>query len=182
MGDVTKEKRESIRSCVNESLPNQEHSQTDILLQIPMKPRGKQRARGTVKNGRTMHYTPKTTRDFERDFAEHARRQMPGKKLCGLLRIEVVAFIQRPKRLMRKRDPEGPLYCPVTPDADNILKSCIDSLAWAMEKGDQQVARASCVKLYSEMGGQARMLIRIRSLEQDTTERQTIQRVMFNHV
>ena len=178
MGDVTREFRDSVyRDDGNGDRP----IGIDLVLHIPMAPRGKGRPRATVRPGsKHAHiYTPKKTRSYEEDFAAYAARQMPSEKLSGLLRIDVVAFIHRPKRLQRKRDPDGPLYCPKTPDSDNILKSAIDGLARFFEGTDAMVARCGCLKVYAERGGSPRMLVRIRSLEAGDGERQAIQQIMY---
>lgn len=177
MGDITKEFREH----VTDGTEHIEHG-IDLVITIPMKPRGKQRPRATARGKHARVYTPKQTRTFEAEFADHARRQMPAEKLDGLLRIDIVAFIHRPKRLERKKDPDGPIFCGVAPDADNILKSAIDALQGFMVGTDAMVAHAQCTKLYTERGGKPRMLVRIRSLIAGTNERQSIQRAMFGHV
>tara|TARA_Y100001963_G_scaffold20259_1_gene25787 strand:- start:542 stop:1081 length:540 start_codon:yes stop_codon:yes gene_type:complete len=179
MGDITKEKRWCIEYEASDDPVNREADTIDIVITIPMKPRGKQRPR-SGRGGRM--YTPKGTRDFENEIQEHAARQMPSDKLKGLLRIDVVAFIQRPKRLMRRTDPDGPIYCGVTPDEDNILKGVQDALQLFMEGSDAVVAHGQCSKFYTSRQGKPRMIVRIRSLIAGSNERKLIQQTILGGV
>lgn len=176
MGDVTNEFKENVYSE-----PPPQKPVIDITINVPMPPKGKQRPRARVLAGgkRATVYTDKKQRTWESDFRDHARRQMPAELLSGALRVDVVAYIKRPQRLYRRADPEGPLFCVVTPDADNILKSTTDALAVFFTGSDAAVAQTSCVKVYTEKHTAPRVLVRIRSLEPGTVERQAIQRVLL---
>ena len=178
MGDVTREFRENV-SAEPGRQPGAQAQGIDIVLNVPMAPRGKGRARAS-KGG--FMYTPKKTRDFEKDLREYIRPRMPDKPIAGLLRVDVLAFIQRPKRLTRRKDPDGPLLCGRTPDCDNILKACLDSIAVYFEQSDACVAHGQCVKFYTERTGKPRIMIRIRSIEPGTDERETIHRIIFQDV
>ena len=95
---------------------------------IPGPPIGKGRPRAAKMGGHVRLYTPKKTADWERSAALLARNawcRPPSDDLC---KAEIVAVFPRPKRLLRKKDPEHRLWHGSKPDIDNICKSVLDSL------------------------------------------------------
>ena len=134
----------------------------DILFEVPLPPRGKDRPRVT----RTGHaYTPAATRKWEATLGMMAQEQMPKEVLDQPLRVDVLAVLPRPKRLLRKSDPDGLIWAPTKPDMDNIIKATLDALK-AFWRDDAVVVDVSGVKVYAERAGRPRMVVRIRSAEQ----------------
>jgi len=104
-------------------------------------PVGKGRPR-VVKRGRHVGtYTPKKTANWERDAAWTFREAYGANPVHeGLVGICVVAVKERPKRLLRKKDPEGRMYRGTLPDGDNVLKCVADALQQAgVIRDDKQI-------------------------------------------
>jgi Holliday junction resolvase RusA-like endonuclease len=132
----------------------------DVCFEVPLPPRGKDRPR-FAKNGHA--FTPAPTRKWEASLAMMAQAQMPSAVIEEPVRVDVLAVLPRPKRLLRKSDPSGLIWAPVKPDADNIVKATLDALK-AFWRDDAQVTSTSALKAYAERDGRARMLVRIRSV------------------
>jgi len=134
----------------------------DISFVIPIAPKGK--ARHRTANGRA--YTPSDQVKWEQQFALFAAEHRPEQTLIGPLGLYITAVFPRPKRLLRKKDPEGFIFHIKKPDADNVCKSICDALndtGWWRD--DSQVAFMSCTKYYEEKEGPGpRIIIRIVEL------------------
>ena len=77
----------------------------------------------------------------------------------------MLAAAPRPKRLMRKKDPEGLVWKPKTPDADNIEKSTWDAIVMSgIIRDDCQVVKCGCQDCYAEKDGIPRIEIMIRPI------------------
>ena len=117
---------------------------------IPGAPIGKGRPRATTMGGHVRLYTPKRTADWERSSAlimRNAWMSAPSEDYC---KLEVVAVFPRPKRLLRKKDPEERMWHGSKPDIDNVVKSVADSLVMAgVIRDDTQVVELSARKVYA---------------------------------
>lgn len=104
-------------------------------------------------------YTPKTA-DAWKALVVMAARAAPGfppSPVTGPVSLAAVFYLPRPKRLMRKRDPDGAVWCPAKPDVDNLIKALADALSQAgVWRDDAQVTSLSVAKLYAEKGGAPR--------------------------
>lgn len=142
-----------------------------LKLTVLGEPLGKQRARATVRAGHAAVYTPTSQTEWEQMLAQMARRECEAQGYSvpfeGPMRLFVDAVRARPKRLQRRKDPEGIMWREDKPDADNVLKSVADGL----EKGglfvssDAQISFASCRSLYAEKRGHSRTEIWLTYLE-----------------
>lgn len=97
-------------------------------VEIPGPPIGKQRPRGSFRNGRMRFYTPKKTADWESNAANLMRQSYKGDQLSCPLSLVLVAIGKRPQRLMAKKHPDGRIWCTSSPDLDNIIKATSDAL------------------------------------------------------
>ena len=131
----------------------------DVCFEVPLPPRGKDRPRVT----RSGHaYTPKETKRWESALAMMAQAHLPRTILDEPLRLDVLAVLPRPRRLLRKRDPDGLIWAPVKPDRDNIEKAVQDALK-AFWRDDALVVCGEPLKVYAEREGRPRVVVRIRS-------------------
>ncbi len=131
----------------------------DACFEIPLPPRGKDRPRVT----RSGHaYTPAATRRWESALALMAQDKLPIDVIDEPVKVDVLAILPRPKRLLRKSDPDGIIWAPVKPDSDNILKATLDALK-AFWRDDCLVVDARILKAFAERTGRPRMIIRIAS-------------------
>ncbi|MDP3940598.1 MAG: RusA family crossover junction endodeoxyribonuclease [Deltaproteobacteria bacterium] len=143
----------------------------DVTLRLPIAPaaKGRPKARVLQLGARTIAqmYTPATTRAFEATIADMAAARLEGRILEGPLRVDILAVLQRPQGLLRKRDPEGITWAPKRPDRDNLEKAVLDGLS-ACFRDDAQVVAGETIKVYAEKTGCPRVVVRIRQLgEQD---------------
>ena len=118
-------------------------------LVIPIEPKPKARPRATVIAGHASIYTPKETRVFEAKVAAIAAEHIK-EPIRGTVYLRMKFYLARPKRLMRRSDPEGAVLCPLRPDLDNLEKSLIDGLTGIAFLDDSQVAEKYSAKLYHE--------------------------------
>ena len=104
---------------------------------VPGQPVGKQRPR--FARGRA--YTPKKTADYEKHVAAYARLALAahGPIPDGPVAVRLVLVFDRPKRLLRKKDPPGRMWHTMTPDIDNCAKACLDGLQGVLFKDDRCV-------------------------------------------
>ena len=134
----------------------------EIHFSIPGPPKAKGRPRVTVRNGHARAFTPKATRDYERLVSRCAQMAREG-VFEGPVRVELLVVVARPKRLMRKSDPDGLLPCPTRPDIDNYVKALLDGCA-CLWGDDAQVVDLVARKRYSERGGEPRMEVLVCDL------------------
>jgi Holliday junction resolvase RusA-like endonuclease len=93
---------------------------------------GRHRDRVVQARGRVFvqRYTPKETRVW-REAVLRAARATPGypaEPWAGAIRLGMEAFFERPRRLCRTSDPQGPIRKNTAPDADNLVKAVMDAL------------------------------------------------------
>ena len=144
----------------------------DFEVVIPGSPIGKGRPRGTAAGGFVRLYTPKKTADWERSAALIARNAWMDAPLdkCAI-EVEVVAVFHRPKRLMRKKDPDGVIWKTSKPDGDNICKCVLDSLVMAgILRDDSCVVSIRILDFYAEKDRGPRVCIRLRSVGVEPVE------------
>lgn len=142
-------------------------SRIDIVFTAPVVPIGKGRPRvyrRKKKDGGeiTVATTPEKTRRWESDFAAIAAQHAPAQVIDEPVRVDILAVMPRPKRLMRKADPDGIVPCGSKPDRDNIEKAVIDALA-AWWRDDSLVTDGRTLKVYAEKTGAPRVAVRVRS-------------------
>ncbi len=117
---------------------------------IPGPPIGKGRPRAAKMGGHIRLYTPKKTADWERSAALLARNAWMRPPSDDYCKLEVVAVFPRPKRLLRKKDPETRVWHGSKPDIDNVVKSVADSLVMAgVIRDDTQVVEIHATKVYA---------------------------------
>jgi len=134
----------------------------DVTFTVFMQPKGK--ARHRTANGRT--YTPSKQVRWESQFALMASQFRPLEVMGGPLHVEIEAVFDRPKRLLRKKDPSGLILHDKKPDIDNIMKSVCDALnGTGWWRDDCQVATCAVRKFYAEKVHSARLTVTIKELE-----------------
>lgn len=116
------------------------------MIKVPGRPRGKARPR--FHNGHA--YTPKNTRDFEKEIRV-CYLQQDGRKFDGSVSINIEAIFKIPESWSKKKKwetidqgkrPE------IRPDIDNIVKIVMDALNGVAYKDDSQVVDISARKVY----------------------------------
>lgn len=137
----------------------QEQTQRVWRAVIDGPPQGKGRPKATIVNGRPRMHTPAATRSWERDAAIILREAFGDSvSIDGPVSVTVLAIAARPKRLLRKKDPDGLLWRMSKPDGDNVLKACLDALVIGrIIRDDVQVVVSQVWSLYAERDGHPRV-------------------------
>jgi len=74
--------------------------------------------------------------------------------LEGPVRANVTVLLPRPKALMRRADPDGPILAPVKPDRDNLEKAILDAMtAGGWWRDDAQVCAGEVRTAYHAKDG-----------------------------
>lgn len=94
-------------------------------------------------------YMPSAYIQWKNRCKTFLRQQYKGKTIEKPVFIDITAIYQRPKSLMRKKDPEKRILKTTKPDIDNIVKACLDALQDAkILKDDSQVVGIIAHKWY----------------------------------
>ncbi len=133
---------------------------------IPGAPIGKGRPRATKMGNHVRLYTPKRTADWERSSALIMKNAWRSAPLDGVCRVDLVAVFPRPKRLMRKKDPEQRVWHSSKPDIDNVCKSALDSMVMAgIIRDDTQVVLLSAQSVYAAKDEGPCVEVRLSSID-----------------
>lgn len=137
-------------------------------VRIPPKAKSRHRTAG----GRA--YTDKNQVKWEQAFGLYAMQEirlgggLQNKPLDEPVALVVHFVLPRPKRLLRKKDPDGQVAHTSKPDLDNLVKSVMDSLnhisLWC---DDKVVTQIWASKAYAEKEGAPRVECEIRTLEEE---------------
>ena len=127
--------------------------------EIPGQPVGKGRPRFYKRGRYTKVFTPEKTKKYEERVAVFAAGKCIPREVP--VRIECLFIFQRPKRLMRRKDPDGLLLMTSKPDGDNVLKAVLDGLNGVAYQDDAQVTDSSFRKRYSEKDRGPRVVVNI---------------------
>jgi Holliday junction resolvase RusA-like endonuclease len=125
-------------------------------------PKGQPRPRAFSRGGHAAVYDPGTAEGWKGAIALAARPFLPAEPLDCPLRCDIAFFFPRPKRLMRAKDPDGPIPHTTKPDKDNLEKAVLDTLTqirfW---KDDALVYDGHVVKFYAAKGARPGACIQI---------------------
>ncbi len=110
-------------------------------------PKAKERPRFTVRKGKVLTYTPKTTASFENIVRLRAGEEFTH-PIEGSVSLAIRFYLPRPQRLIWKTKQMPEVYCDKRPDIDNLAKSVIDGLTGVAFKDDAQIADLHITKMY----------------------------------
>lgn len=131
------------------------------VFTIPGKVQGKGRPR--VYNRRAI--TPPETRAWTNNAVSIIKPLWTLDPIAYPVRVDVLGIKQRPKRLCRKKDPDGLIWRTTKPDRDNVDKICLDSLVkTGVLRDDTFVVAGHSINLYSEKDGNPRTVIILSSV------------------
>lgn len=136
---------------------------TVLHATVPGEPVGKGRPKFTTVGGFGRAYTPKKTATWEREAAKVLRAGYEFKDaLAEPVAVEVDAVSSRPKRLLRKKDPDDRLWRTEKPDIDNVVKAALDALQQAgVLSDDKFVVSLRARSLYVARGEEPHVEIRV---------------------
>jgi Holliday junction resolvase RusA-like endonuclease len=129
---------------------------------IPGKPMGQQRPRFKRMGKFVKTYDPPESKAYKAKVIKVARAAGV-RQMIGPVRLDINAYLPRPKRLCRKRDPlEAIPVESATPDWDNIGKIVSDALSNGLAYKDDSQVWAGCVrKWYHAKDGLPRVEVSI---------------------
>ena len=139
----------------------------EIRLTVDTVPVAQPRQRAGVIAGHAHNYTPaKHPVNAYKAAVQFAACQagLPRPLLEGPLVVSLAFYLPRPKRLMRKKDPDGPIPHAARPDRDNLEKSTYDALNKLVWRDDSQVYRGVVAKYYHEKDGHPRVEMVIKEM------------------
>ena len=117
-------------------------------FEVPGQPIAKARPR-MARAGRFVRaYTPKRTLEFEKRVGVFCTAPRIRGKVPVVINMRFI--FKRPKRLMRKKDPDGLIPHTEKPDGDNVEKAVLDGLSGVLYNDDSHVFHSSWVKFYAE--------------------------------
>ena len=141
-----------------------------VKFSVRIAPKAKSRHR--TAGGRA--YTDQKQVKWEQAFGLYALQEIQSveglrnKPLDEPVALVVHFVLPRPKRLLRKRDPEGQVAHTSKPDLDNLVKSVMDSLNQiSLWSDDKVVTQIWASKAYAEKEGAPRVECEIRTLEEE---------------
>ena len=124
-------------------------------------PIGKGRPRVVrLPSGKVHTFTPDRTAAWEQSIRVQALAHRPDKPLEGPLVLVLTFYLVKPSSAKRRKYPH------VRPDADNLLKACLDALNGLMWRDDAQIVDLIAQKWY---GDPPRVEIIIQELEEAST-------------
>jgi|TARA_R110002020_G_scaffold472269_1_gene700104 Holliday junction resolvase RusA-like endonuclease len=141
------------------------------MVEVPGDPIGKGRPRGTSIGGKVRLYTPKKTSDWERSAAMIMTSVWRKAPVDEPVEVEIAAFSHRPKRLLRRKDPDHVIWKGSKPDADNICKCALDALVMAgVLRDDSLAVKVTIQDFYAERDRGPRLCLRMRSVGPEPVE------------
>jgi len=104
--------------------------------------------------GSARVYDPGTAEGWKGLIALAAQDLVPPEPMEGAVRLDVEFLFPRPKRLLRKKDPDDRIRHTAKPDIDNLAKAVMDCLkTLRFYKDDAQVQCGEREKWYVARGG-----------------------------
>jgi Holliday junction resolvase RusA-like endonuclease len=117
-------------------------------------PKAQPRPKAYVRTGRASVYDPGTADSWKHCVVIAGSTVRPAVPIPSDVRVFLLVDLPRPKRLLRKMDPEGAVPCPCKPDIDNLAKSTLDAMTddgWWVD--DAQITDLRVVKRYHGKSG-----------------------------
>ena len=112
-------------------------------------------------------YDKGTAEAWKQDVVTAGRQHRPTEPLNGSVSVRVKFLMPRPKRLMRKKDDDGPIWATGKPDVDNLAKAVLDAMTLDGWWGDDaQVVDLRVSKCYHAKAGVPGANVSVRMLAQ----------------
>ena len=131
-------------------------------LEIEGEPKAQPRPRAFSRDGHARVYDEATAEGWKSLIALAAQEARPAMPLDEPVRIDATFYFKRPKRLMRRTDPKGPVRHTAKPDRDNLDKAVLDALKTiGFLRDDSVVCAGSIEKFYHTKTGRPGAVIEI---------------------
>ena len=137
-----------------------------IDIRVLGEPKGQPRPRAFRRGNRAAVYDPGTAEGWKSLIAVALRDCTPQIPHDGPVCVTARFLMPRPKRLMRKRDPDTELLHTSKPDTDNLIKAVLDVCTQlSVWNDDSQVVDVFVQKRYAAKTGRPGMHLIIESME-----------------
>lgn len=138
----------------------------DFRWCIPGEPIGQGRPRACVIGGRARMYTPKKSDSWCGRAVEILACHWDGGPSSAPVMVTIDAVFSRPKRLLRRKDPDGRIVHAGKPDADNVAKAALDALSKSgVIRDDAQVCELLVRKWYAARDEGPQVVVSMREGE-----------------
>ena len=140
----------------------------EIRFVVPAVPVAQPRQRHAIVAGRVRNYTPSShpVQAYKAAVMLAAKQAGVRTPLDEPVAVEIDFYLPRPKRLMRRKDPDGPVPHTSKPDVDNLFKSTVDALTGLAWRDDTLIYETTARKWYCEKDGAPRVEITIRAVRE----------------
>lgn len=134
-----------------------------VRFVVPAVPVAQPRQRHALVVGHVRNYTPADhpVQAYKAAVMLAAKQAGIRTPIDGPVVLDVDFYLPRPKRLMRKKDPEGRIPHTARPDVDNLFKSTVDALSELAWRDDTLIFDTRARKWYAEKDGAPRVEITI---------------------
>lgn len=136
-----------------------------IAVTLPIEPRGQGRARAFARGGHAGVYESGPDAKWKSDAITLLRLLWPSGIIIPsdvALSVGVYAVFSRPRRLLRRRDPDGAILHAQKPDADNVAKIVLDALCLGgYLDDDARVSDLAIAKRWAAKGARGEVEVRI---------------------
>jgi Holliday junction resolvase RusA-like endonuclease len=124
------------------------------------------RQQQTIVAGHAHNYTPadNPVNSYKASLRQEIIKAGLTRVMDGPIYLAATFYLPRPKRLMRKKDPDGPMPHARRPDRDNLEKATMDALSRFVWRDDAQVCDGPIRKFYAEKKGLPRVELVIQEL------------------
>lgn len=131
-------------------------------------PKGQPRPRAFARGNRAAVYDPGTAEGWKGQIALAVQGLLPPAPIAGPVYVSITFYLPRPKRLMRKKDPDEEIPHTGKPDLDNLVKAVFDALTQVgLWEDDSQVYSSVVHKVYVAKGGRPGAGIMVKPLAEE---------------
>ena len=120
---------------------------------VPNACRGKGRPRFKRMGKFVSTYTPKTTKEYEKEALIAFNKVARGKKLAGAVKLEICAIYEPPKSISKKQREQminNEIPYIKKPDLDNCIKAIADSCNSIAYEDDAAINEIHAYKMYGK--------------------------------
>lgn len=150
-----------------------------IMVFVAGYPKGQPRPRSSVyfsaKKQKHMSrvYDVGTAEEWKSRIAAELNQHLPESPVDGPVAVSARFVMPRPKKLLRKSDPDGTMTHTTKPDADNLIKAVMDVCSQiGVWRDDKQVADLLVQKRIASKAGRPGLHLVISELVESEGERE----------
>lgn len=136
-------------------------------------PKPQPRPRAFRRGAHAAVFNPATAEGWKSLIAAAIRDQLPPAPYEGAVSVSARFILPRPKRLQRRKDPDGELLHTAKPDGDNLIKAVLDACSQiSVWRDDAHVVDLFVQKRYAAKDGRPGLHLIIASIDDDAAARE----------